>query len=87
MNVSEMVALVQQAIANVCGVDVDRVRPDANLVDLGVDSLAAAEVLVSLEMRLGKQLPVDVMRRLDEVQTVAQIAAHFDLAFTNAARS
>lgn len=82
-----MVALVQQTIAKVCGLDVGRVRPDANLVDLGVDSLAAAEVLVSLEMRLGKQLPVDVMRRLDDVQTVAQIAAHFDRAFADAARS
>ena len=70
-----MVVLVQEEIAKVCGLDPASVRPDTSLSELGVDSLAAAEVLVALEMRVGKQFPVDVLRRLDEVQTVGDIAA------------
>jgi acyl carrier protein len=84
--VTEMEVLVQQAIARVCDLDAGRVRRDAKLADLGVDSLAAAEVLVDLEIRLGKQLPVDVLRRLDEADTVADIAAQLDSAIGASAR-
>jgi acyl carrier protein len=48
-------------------VDVDRLRPETELgVDLGVDSLMAAELLVVVEDALGLSLPDEV---LDGVRT------------------
>jgi acyl carrier protein len=78
--VTDMESLVQAAIVKVCGIDVARITPAARLADIGVDSLAAAEVLVELEIQLDKQLPVDVLRRLEEVETVRDIAAQLDMA-------
>jgi acyl carrier protein len=75
-----MEGLVQAAISKVCGIEVARIDPDAQLADIGVDSLAAAEVLVELEIGLDTQLPVDVLRRLDQVQTVREIAAQLEAA-------
>jgi acyl carrier protein len=81
-----MEALVQHAIATVCAVDSATVHPDARLSDLGVDSLAAAEVIVELEIRLDKQLPVALLRELDGVETVSEIAARLDAAFAGLSR-
>ena len=71
---SNLEDLVQRAISKICDVDIAQVRPDASLRDLGVDSLAAAEVLVEIEIALGRELPVDVLRQLDDVDTVRDIA-------------
>jgi acyl carrier protein len=76
-----MERLVQDAITKVCDIGPERLDRDANLADLGVDSLAASEVLVDLEIRLGKQLPVDALRRLDQARTVGEIAAQLESAF------
>jgi acyl carrier protein len=81
--VTDMERLVQAAIVKVCGIDVARIDPTAQLADIGVDSLAAAEVLVELEIQLNKQLPVDVLRRLEHVKTVRDIAAQLDAALQN----
>jgi acyl carrier protein len=81
--VTDMERLVQAAIIKVCGIDVARIDPTALLADIGVDSLAAAEVLVELEIQLNKQLPVDVLRRLEQVKTVRDIAAQLDAALQN----
>ena len=80
---TEMESRVQAAIVKVCGIDVARIDPMAQLADIGVDSLAAAEVLVELEIRLDKQFPVDVLRRLEQVETVRDIAAQLDAALQN----
>jgi acyl carrier protein len=72
--------LLQHAIAKICHVDAERVRADAKLSDLGVDSLAAAEVLVEMEIVLGRQLPVHILRRLDQAETVSDVAAQLELA-------
>ncbi|MFL6137307.1 MAG: acyl carrier protein [Frankiaceae bacterium] len=63
------------SIARTCAVPRDLVRPDSRLDELGVDSLAAAEVLVDLEIRLGAELPIDLLRRLESVETVRDVAA------------
>jgi acyl carrier protein len=76
-----MMTLVQEAITKVCNVEIGRVDPNAKLADLGVDSLAAAEVLVELEIRLGRDLPVDVLRRLDQADTVGDVATLLESAF------
>ena len=78
---TDLEALVQRAISKICDIDPGRVHLDAKLGDLGVDSLAAAEVLVELEITLGRELPVDVLRRLDHVDTVRGIATELETAF------
>jgi acyl carrier protein len=70
--------LVRGAISKICDIDLARVQLDATLGELGVDSLAAAEVLVEIEITLGRELPVDVLRRLDEADTVGAIAAQLE---------
>ena len=79
--VTDLEGLVQRAISKICDIDVAVVTPDASLEDLGVDSLAAAEILVELEIALGRELPVDVLRRLDRVDTVRGIAAALQSSF------
>jgi acyl carrier protein len=81
---TDLESLVQRSISKVCDIDLARVQPDAKLGDLGVDSLAAAEVLVELEIALGRELPVDVLRRLDDAETVRAIATHLEAAFASA---
>jgi len=76
--VTDLENLVRSAISKVCDIDPARVQPDATLGDLGVDSLAAAEVLVEIEITLGRDLPVDVLRGLDEADTVGAIAAQLE---------
>jgi len=78
---TDLEGLVQRAISKICDIDPERVQPDVRLGDLGVDSLAAAEVLVELEMVLGRELPVDVLRRLDDAHTVRAIATELEAAF------
>jgi acyl carrier protein len=77
----DMVALVHEAITKVCNVELGPADPGAKLADLGVDSLAAAEVLVELEIRLGRDLPVDLLRRLDRAETVGDVATLLESAF------
>jgi acyl carrier protein len=73
--------LLKESIAKVCGIDAAGLRPDTRLEDIGVDSLASAEVLVDLEIRLGRQLPTGTLRRLETAHTVADVAALVRAAF------
>jgi acyl carrier protein len=66
-------AALRESVARACEVDVDQVALTASLDDLGLDSLAAAEVVTDLEIRLGVEFPVDVLRRLTEAGTVGQV--------------
>ena len=79
---TDMELLVQQAIVKTCGLPEKDVHIDANLGDLGVDSLAAAEILVEVEITLGRELPIDVLRRLDQAVTVRGIAAQLEPEFS-----
>ena len=65
-----------ESIARVCGVPADQVSPASTLEDLGVDSLAAAEIITDVEIRTGVELPMDVLRGLGGLRTVGEVAAH-----------
>lgn len=69
-----MLAVLQDAIAAVCDIPRDRLAPEAELVALDVDSLAVAEIFVEIEIRLGRELPIDVLRHFDQVKTVGDVA-------------
>jgi acyl carrier protein len=67
-------AMLGEAIGKICGIPVADVTPATPLEDLGVDSLAVAEIVVELEMRLDRELPVHVLRQFDGVRTVGDVA-------------
>ena len=75
-----------ESIVRICGVPEDRVRPESTLDELGIDSLTAAELVTDLEIRLGEELPVDVLRRLNRVRTVGEVAAELRAAVDEGAR-
>ena len=65
-----------ESIARICGVPADQVSPASTLEDLGIDSLAAAEIITDVEIRTGAELPMDVLRGLNPTQTVGEVAGH-----------
>ena len=81
---TSMQVLLKESIAEVCGVEMAALRPETRLEDIGVDSLASAEVLVDIEIRLGRQLPSGTLRRLETAHTVADVAALLEVAFQDA---
>lgn len=70
-----MAAELRRSISRICGVPAEAITDEATLQDLGFDSLAAAEVLTDIEIRVGRELPVDGLRRLTEARTVADVVA------------
>jgi acyl carrier protein len=66
-------AALRESIVYICGVPDDAVVPDATLEELGVDSLAAAEVITDMEIRTGVELPMDVLRGLAGLRTVGEV--------------
>jgi acyl carrier protein len=67
---------LHESIAKICGVPADQVTSASALEDLGVDSLAAAEIITDVEIRSGIELPMDVLRGLSKLRTVGEVAAH-----------
>ena len=71
-------AALRESIVRICGVPADQVTPAATLEDLGVDSLAAAEIITDVEIRAGIELPMDVLRGLNQLRTVGEVTAHLE---------
>jgi acyl carrier protein len=65
--------MLTESVARACEVSVEQVTSTATLDDLGLDSLAAAEVITDLEIALGVEFPLDVLRRLTEARTVCDV--------------
>ena len=69
---------LRESIVRVCGMPADQVTPASALEDLGIDSLAAAEIITDVEIRAGIELPMSVLRGLSELRTVGEVAAHLE---------
>jgi acyl carrier protein len=67
-------AELKEAISRVCDVPIESIADTSTVTELGFDSLASAEVLTDLEIRLNRELPVDALRRLVKAQTVGEVA-------------
>ena len=67
---------LRESIVRICGVTAEEVRPDSTLEELGIDSLAAAEIITDIEIRTGVELPMDVLRGLNQLRTVREVVAH-----------
>ena len=72
--------MLKEAIAEVCGLDPAVLHDEARLDALGIDSLSVAEVIVDVEMRLDRELPLELLRRLDTVPTIGQLAVELERA-------
>lgn len=72
-------ALVRNAIVKVCALAPESVTCDTDLEVLGVDSMAVAEIIVELETELDCEFPVHVLRSLDGVHTVGDVASQLSL--------
>jgi acyl carrier protein len=70
---------LRESIASICGVTESDVVDSATLEDLGVDSLAAAEIITDVEIRTGIELPMDVLRGLYGLRTVGDVADQLEL--------
>jgi acyl carrier protein len=69
---------LRESIVRICGVPAEEITPASTLDDLGVDSLAAAEIITDVEIRTGVELPMDVLRCLSKMETVGEVAAHLE---------
>jgi acyl carrier protein len=78
----DVLAELRASISRTCEIPIDRIHAESDLEELGVDSLASAEIVTDLEIRLGRDLPVDVLRHLGAARTVADVAAAMQATFT-----
>ena len=67
---------LRESIVRICGVPADQVTSASTLADLGIDSLTAAEIITDVEIRAGIELPIDVLRGLNQMRTVGEVAGH-----------
>lgn len=51
-----VLAAVTQAIAYVCDLEPESLRPDSQIGDLGIDSMDAADIIIQSQTRLGKEI-------------------------------
>lgn len=71
-------ARVARVLRDSVGVEAERIRPDARLIeDLGVDSLDRIELVFELESEFGIEIPDDAVA---QVQTVQDVVSRIDAA-------
>jgi len=69
---------IAEIVHEVTGAEVERVRPDATLADLDMDSLSAVEVVIGIEQRLGVRIPdaeVASLQTVGDLQGAVQRAS------------
>ena len=79
--------MLVESIVRICGVEADQVDTTSTLDDLGIDSLAVAELITDLEIRSGVDLPLDVLRRLNLARTVGDVEVLLQSAMADASPS
>jgi acyl carrier protein len=72
--------VLRESIVRICGVTADQVSSTSTLEDLGIDSLAAAEIITDLEIRAEIELPMDFLRGLSQLRTVGEVATRLQAA-------
>ena len=74
----DVFAVLADCISTVCDVPVEEIRRDSTLDELGVDSLDSAEIIFELEMTTGRELPDHLLRQINDVRTVGDVADRLD---------
>jgi acyl carrier protein len=72
MNEEQLTSIVLDCLHEVSGVPRSRVVPSRHLLDYGIDSILAVELLVVLEARLIIEIPDEVVYRLKCVDEIVR---------------
>ncbi|KAI0378532.1 hypothetical protein F5Y04DRAFT_272492 [Hypomontagnella monticulosa] len=70
---SEVAKSVRGMLSEIFGMTIDEVQPDADLADLGVDSLMITEISGEIQKRFGVTLSIDDLQELTDVQSLIRI--------------
>jgi acyl carrier protein len=74
---------IRTIVAEQLGVQLDEIRPDANILDdLGADSLDVVEMVMSLEEAFDIEVPDE---EVEEMRTIADIERYVSKAVSQAA--
>jgi acyl carrier protein len=71
--VALLIDLVAEEVAQIMRLPKERIAPDRSLYDLGMDSLMAVELVVSLEKRFGIAIPVMALSQSPTMNRIAEI--------------
>lgn len=81
--VEQIQSALRAIFANVTGMDDAEVGLEVSFLELGADSLALLQISQEIQQRFGVKVPF--RRLLDEITTIAALAAHIDGAWPQAA--
>ncbi|KAI8958242.1 hypothetical protein F5Y11DRAFT_362834 [Daldinia sp. FL1419] len=70
---SEVSQSVRKMLSEIFGMSIEEVQPDADLADLGVDSLMITEISSEIQKHFGVTLSIDDLQDLTDVQSLIQI--------------
>lgn len=70
----ELLEILRRSIATTRNLPITDVRAESRLEDLGVDSLAITEIFVQVEIDLDREFPVHLLRQLERIDTVRELA-------------
>jgi acyl carrier protein len=73
MTDTEYLALVEDAVRGVVDHPLVDIGPDTRIADLGIDSIAFAEVVVRLEEPLGIEVPLETWLRVRTVREALEL--------------
>jgi acyl carrier protein len=66
---------IRSLIAEIVEIDVDKITPDANLVeDLGMDSMMALEILASVEKKYKIKIDEEYLTKLTSLRQIVEVA-------------
>jgi acyl carrier protein len=67
---SDKTHIVRQLLAEVCAVDPASVQPDAALIDYGLDSARAIDLIVGLEEAFTIRIPDDAVAKMKTLRDI-----------------
>ena len=85
MGASATLKVLRESIEAICEIPIEQISELSTLAELDIDSLAVAEIIVEVEIRLACELPMQLLRRLDTLQTVGDVARVLESAVLDAA--
>jgi acyl carrier protein len=71
---AEVLVTVVEILAGVLSVPGDAISPDADLADLGWDSMAMLETIVAMEARLGTEIDLRALRSVHTAHDLVTLA-------------
>ena len=71
---NDLLEILRRSIATTRNLPITDVEPRSRLEDLGVDSLAITEIFVQVELELDREFPVHLLRQLERIDTVEELA-------------